>query len=79
MSRGARPRKVCQKHIVILILFAIIAKMVENENLMRNILKRIMLRLKRLDIVARSPEVRRGGQSVFLLHAALVRLDGEER
>ena len=44
--------------------------MVENENLMRNILKLALLRLKRLDIVARSPYVRRGGQGVFALHTA---------
>ena len=37
---------------------------------MRNILELALLRLKRLDIVARSPEVRRGGQGVFTLHAA---------
>ena len=51
----------------------------KNENSMRNILGLILLRLKRLDIVARSPDVRRGGQSAFTLHAAQVRLDGEER
>ena len=68
--RGARPQKVCQKHHIILIFFVIIAKMVENENSMRNILRLTLLRLKRLDIVARSPEVRRGGQGVFALHAA---------
>ena len=68
--RGARPRKVCQKHIVILIFFAIIDKMVGNKNSMRNILKLILLRLKRLDIVARSAEVRQGGQDVFALHSA---------
>ena len=37
---------------------------------MRNILELTLLRLKRLDIVARSPEVRRGGQGVFTLHTA---------
>ena len=46
MLRGDRPQKVCQKHIVILIFFAIIAKMVGNENSMRNILKLTLLRLK---------------------------------
>ena len=35
---------------------------------MRNILELALLRLKRLDIVARSPEVRQGGQGVFALH-----------
>ena len=40
-----------------------------NENSVRNILGLILLRLKRLDIVARSPDVRRGGQGVFTLHA----------
>ena len=56
MSRGARPPKVCQKHIVILIFFAIIAKMVENENSMRNILGLILLRLKKV----RLSRVKRG-------------------
>ena len=46
--RGARPQKVCQKHIVILTFFAIIAKMVENANSMRNILGLSLLRLKKV-------------------------------
>ena len=46
--RGARPQKVCQKHVVILIFFAIIAKMVENENSLRNILRLTLLRLKKV-------------------------------
>ena len=46
MSRGARPQNEYQKYLVILIFFAIIAKMVENENSMRNILGLILLRLK---------------------------------
>ena len=43
----------------------------KNENPIRNILKLTLLRLKRLDIVARSPEVRRGGQGVFTLSLSL--------
>ena len=62
--RGAKPQKVYQKILVILVFFAIIAKI---ENPMPTILKLALLRLKRLDIVARSPYVRRGGQSVFML------------
>ena len=46
--RGARPQKECQKHLVILTFFAIIAKMVENENPMRNILGLILLRSKKV-------------------------------
>ena len=46
---------------------------------MRNILDLILLCFPRHDIVARSPEVRGGGQGVFSLHAAQVRLGGEER
>ena len=42
---GQAPKSVL-KHLIILIFFAIIAKMVENENPMRNILKLILLRLK---------------------------------
>jgi hypothetical protein len=39
----------------------------------------ILLYFPRLDIVARSAEVRGGGQGVFSLHAAQVSLVGEER
>ena len=44
--------------------------MVENKNLILNILKFILLRLKRLDFVAKSPDVRSREQGVLTLYAA---------
>ena len=66
---GQVPKSVLKKHHYSKVLRGY-RQNSKNENSMRNIFGLILLRLKRLDVMARSPDVRRGGQGVFPLHAA---------